>query len=56
MLFPLYVKGPDTCRKRGNLNFDWVVFKVSFDVDRMRTLKVILTAFRKFFFIWGGFS
>lgn len=40
MLFPLYIKDADTCRKCGNLNFDQVVFKVNFDVYLMRTLKV----------------
>lgn len=40
MLFPLYIKDADTCRKWGNLSNDQVVFKVNFDVYRMRTLKV----------------
>lgn len=40
MLFPLYIKDADTCRKCGNLNYDQVVFKVNFDVYLMRTLKV----------------
>lgn len=40
MLFPLYIKDADTCRKCGNFNYDQVVFKVNFDVYRMRTLKV----------------
>lgn len=40
MLFPLYIKDADTCRKCGNLSNDQVVFKVNFDVYLMRTLKV----------------
>lgn len=40
MLFPLYIKDADTCRKCGNLNYDQVVFKVNFDVYLMKTLKV----------------
>ena len=53
MLLPQYFKGPDTYRERGNLNYDRIVFKVSFDVDLSRTLKV--NSIQEFFFIWEGF-
>ena len=55
MLFPF--KGPDTCSKRGNLNYDRIVFKGSFDVDLMRTLKVdSIQEVRFYLGIWEGFS
>ena len=62
----MYVRGPVTCRMCGNLNFDPAVFEVSFDeennnknpfsVDLVKTLKVILTSFKKLLVICGGLS